>query len=1021
MKKRLICLLLCLAMLVLPVLTSCSKKNDDTATENITSEASESAMTLSMWVVCDKEVSNATAAAVSRAINSITNSKFKTKLVINFLTKDEYEAKLEQTITAYEETLSALEPEEIETEAVETGTGEETAVVDETETNEFGMTVIKYPELLENQVDIIYIAGEEMYMNFISRNWLSELDTELGSSSKKLKQYISGTLLSAAKYNGTTYAVPNNRTIGSYKYMLLNKELMQKYNQHAYWEQGMIDGLYNDNLYSFLNLMWQFEDDVIPIDASYSDCLDLLAHYWYIDDQNYSSLDKFSLFGYHYRSIEELNRGSVILGFNSLFEDEEFAEDYLKLNEFRFKDYFREENDTRTKSAVKFIDGDASILRKGEYVIDGVTYYPVVVGLPTATTEDIYGNMFGVCSYTKSVSRSMEVVTYLNTNPDFRNLLQYGVENTNYRLVEDNDGNVSVYRLNEDYMMDLFSTGNAFIAYPDPDKNMSPDIWESGKEQNRNSLVDPLLGFHVGDFSLENDVKDDSVVLDKAGYNISYTTGHDKSILSQNKVLKSWIEDCDAAGKGIYQLKTWVTEGLYHRAVYYVYNNNVAKSTEFTVEDIRVMGEKEDPKTGEITEVQTDLDFWFRYKNTNAASDTPGYELSIVTLDTRKSNEFEVKCSVGGAETEMIVKDREERVVFDLMETDTYSVQIYENINMPAILKNTALIDWVIEKATGNTGTNTYLMTSTKDLGDGQKEVIYAMFRMGLPRVTYLEILPTGSDKDLLLNFNYSDNDADHLDETEPVYLLTYVRIVADSNVKVNYQVTHTNVKEKTVDGEKIVEVTFNKETIPPKNITNKDASFDRCGELDTELVKFMKTVNDHMTVVLEQKFQAYNTAYEAVLNDPNATPEQKKAALQTAMNQMKTLVAEMGKLMSTGDEDLSYEEMEFPVLYNDLTPLLADDKTTKAPAKTLTQFHRNVRALASYETVEYTVNTVDGNFDYDFDGSRTEPFVYYDSPYKVYYAWMQKYNFLPATEGEDDETTDEEVVEGEETTAAAS
>ena len=40
-------------------------------------------------------------------------------------------------------------------------------VEDETEINEYGMSVIKYPELEENQVDVIYLSGEDMYLDFI--------------------------------------------------------------------------------------------------------------------------------------------------------------------------------------------------------------------------------------------------------------------------------------------------------------------------------------------------------------------------------------------------------------------------------------------------------------------------------------------------------------------------------------------------------------------------------------------------------------------------------------------------------------------------------------------------------------------------------------------------------------------------------------------------------------------------------------------------------------------------------------
>ena len=182
-------------MLLSVVLTSCSQKSEDEAMEDTRKEASETAMTLTMWVVSEEKVSDAAAAAVTEKLNAITKPKFKTELVLTYLTEDEYEAKLAETITAYEE--AKKQAESVETEAPEE-TESGAVVTDETETNKYGQSVIKYPDLVANQVDIIYIAGEDMYVDFIEKGWLAELDTELASSSKKIKEYVSATLLSAA-------------------------------------------------------------------------------------------------------------------------------------------------------------------------------------------------------------------------------------------------------------------------------------------------------------------------------------------------------------------------------------------------------------------------------------------------------------------------------------------------------------------------------------------------------------------------------------------------------------------------------------------------------------------------------------------------------------------------------------------------------------------------------------------------------------------------------------------------------
>ena len=186
MKKRLFCLFLCFLMVLSLVMTSCSNKTDEDAENEITSTASEAAVSLSMWVVSDEKIPADRIAKVTEAINAITKSKFKTQLVINYLTTEEYKTVLADTIQKYEESRKN------QGAVVETETSKkDEAVTDETMTNELGMSVIKYPELLQNQVDIVYVAGEEMYIDFINKGWLAELDTELSSSSKKISEYIS--------------------------------------------------------------------------------------------------------------------------------------------------------------------------------------------------------------------------------------------------------------------------------------------------------------------------------------------------------------------------------------------------------------------------------------------------------------------------------------------------------------------------------------------------------------------------------------------------------------------------------------------------------------------------------------------------------------------------------------------------------------------------------------------------------------------------------------------------------------
>ncbi len=159
--------------------------------------------------------------------------------------------------------------------------------------------------------------------------------------------------------------------------------------------------------------------------------------------------------------------------------------------------------DPNAKFAAAMVKGDATL--ELEY---GDEYHMLVIEKPRANIDFACTNMLSVSSFSKHVDRAMQVITYINTNADFRNLLQYGVEGLNYNLSYVTDEETGkeypvVSRINTSYMMDIYKTGNTFIAYPEED--MHYKIWEYGKKQNADVLYDPLIEFNVNDYVGEID------------------------------------------------------------------------------------------------------------------------------------------------------------------------------------------------------------------------------------------------------------------------------------------------------------------------------------------------------------------------------------------------------------------------------------------------------------------------------------------------------------------------------------
>ena len=318
MKRRLICFSLGLLMLVSLVLSSCSTAKDGETDENA---ADNSAKTITMWVIPEDETTPKAQELVNEAFPEITKASFKKIVVLKFCTEDEYYEKLEGAIeaTQAEEELREQcqkdwriyqkankdsgkdiptltrefyeahpeyakfynDAQQEEADDDETG---EAAVEEETVVNELGITEIKYPDENENQVDIFYMAGYDRYVDYYNREWLLGLDEELNTSSKKLNDYISTSLLSGVQLDGSVYAIPNNVPIGTYNYMMIDKEYFDMYYNKIDGVESVLDiGIFLNDMKNYNadnGLTAEDEGYIVPLDSTFEECLKMLVWYW---------------------------------------------------------------------------------------------------------------------------------------------------------------------------------------------------------------------------------------------------------------------------------------------------------------------------------------------------------------------------------------------------------------------------------------------------------------------------------------------------------------------------------------------------------------------------------------------------------------------------------------------------------------------------------------------------------------------------------------------------------------------
>lgn len=526
MMKRIISLMLALLTVVM-LLASCG--SDDDALEGITDDASRYTTTLNMWVIAgnaliaeagqkvregyvpeDVPADNLPADAVltakqqtvatwspelreaflqvygvQEAVNKITKAKFKTQLNLVYVTEDQYYEKLEAAFVEHEKVLATDTTPSTNEEVVE----EETVIID-------GIPQLKYPEIEDYMVDVFFMNGFERYRQYVKNKWVSDkgLDTLLESSATEISKYVNKIFLDGVKSTGMTYAIPNYHVIGEYTYLMVDNALLNDYSYTP--ESFLTSSIYDENCKTFLKYIYeerQAGENIYPIYTNNIDPatnkVDLAfspVHYWSYDLDSVAGAcqvqgDEFALFGGMYSNTDAWGKK---VSYDNLLANSNYMTNLATKKYYENTEGFVT-TDPNAKAAVHVVNGGWEL--REEYIAKG--YTPLIMQSPRATTETIFESMFAVGGYSEQPERAMEVITYLNTNANLRNTIQYGVQDVNYTLHKISEGEGQDYTeytyiipTEENvYEMDLLKTGNIFIAYPmfdvtDPEQVTIEDI-----------------------------------------------------------------------------------------------------------------------------------------------------------------------------------------------------------------------------------------------------------------------------------------------------------------------------------------------------------------------------------------------------------------------------------------------------------------------------------------------------------------------------------------------------------------
>ena len=517
MFKRIISLALCLVMIAV-LFTGCGNKNtDDTTTTTSTDDLPS---TINLIGITESSTTFDSIELVEAALNKLTKTRYKTKVELTLVTADEYIAEVEKRIAeadsaaikikaitkynalAQKEANNAqkLQSEssgkknnkwtsQVTTVIASTMATGEVYTAEMTTVYEDGKIETVYPDA-QSPIDIIMIDGKEMYDYLNEKGYLLSVEKKIDEKFTKFRQYIYPTFFSQLKaMTGDINAIPNNNLLAEYTYLVIDKEIADSYHGGNGFNIDNVDNY--DDLGDFLAYVKENYAGVAPLATK----PEALGIFQYMDGEVAIGAYFDPIYGY---SVAEGTDFTV----QNLLAIPQYQEYVALMAEYTEKGYIVE---NAKNYAVNVVKGDASVA--AEY--EAMGYEVKVIQNPFVQPETIFDGMLAVSSYTSSEDRALEIIEMLTTDPEAKNILQYGIlddgDNTayaNYKLVELENGNFVVERLNNNYMMDNGLTGNVYMGYPEEGQPFN--AWDYYKQTNLDSAISPFMLLYVEESELDN-------------------------------------------------------------------------------------------------------------------------------------------------------------------------------------------------------------------------------------------------------------------------------------------------------------------------------------------------------------------------------------------------------------------------------------------------------------------------------------------------------------------------------------
>ncbi|SEA67791.1 ABC transporter substrate-binding protein [Paenibacillus sp. 276b] len=335
------------------------------------------------------------------------------------------------------------------------------------------------------------IAFTTDYSSYVQRGAWLRLDSYLSNFGKDMYDAIDPVLWQGVRMeDGGIYGVPTNKELAVRMQWMYPETLVQKYD---------IDITKYNSLES-LDPLFQMIKEKEP---SYQ-----------LMEMDKDSQNFFAMYGYEYvldkplpLMVRSLDPDAHVI---NIFEAKEARQVLDTLRSYYVKGYInedaalRESQNLKREERVFWKSAGGGPLSENSWSKDRgykVVAYPVTP--PLITTESVRGGIMAINAKSAHPVESVKFLNLLNTDPEIRNLFNYGIEGVHYTL--DKNGQVLLKSSGDSgndpvsevgYEGVQYTQGNWFILktiggkYPDP-----LDKWDQYRAANAEYVTSKLLGF----------------------------------------------------------------------------------------------------------------------------------------------------------------------------------------------------------------------------------------------------------------------------------------------------------------------------------------------------------------------------------------------------------------------------------------------------------------------------------------------------------------------------------------------